>query len=214
MPQRFNLSQFEEEPILGIVRGINPVALKEFMGTAVIAGLRYLEITLNTENALELIETTIANYDLCIGAGTVLNRMDAQRAYDSGARFLVGPTFKSEVASFCIEKNLPYFPGAFTPTEIENAWNEGATMVKVFPASRLGPDYFNEVSGPFPEIKLMAVGGVHSQNLHQYLTAGASGLAIGGSVFTASRMENGEFQTIRRDIEEIMLAVRSFYTKI
>ena len=86
--------------------------------------------------------------------------------------------------------------------------------MKVFPASRLGPDYFKEIRGPFPKIKLMAVGGVHPQNAHQYLKAGASALAVGGSVFTHSRMENKEFSAIRVDIEQFLLAVRRFYTKI
>ena len=214
MLQSFDLSRFEEEPILGIIRGITFKALKGVMDAVVLAGLRYLEITLNTENAPELIRSIVLDYDLFVGAGTVLNRADAQKAYDAGAMFLVGPTFNQEVAAFSREKKMAYFPGAFTPTEIENAWNAGAAMVKVFPASRLGPDYFKEIRGPFPEIKLMAVGGVHSQNIHQYLTAGASGLAVGSSVFTHSRMENKEFSAIRVDIEQFLLAVRRFYTKI
>ena len=214
MALNFDLVRFEEAPVLGVVRGITLSALKGVMDAVVLAGLRYMETTLNTYNALELIKSTVSNYDLCVGAGTVLNRADAKVAYDAGARFLVGPTLNQDVAMFCKENNLPYFPGALTPTEIENAWNAGATMVKVFPASRLGPDYFNEVRGPFPRIKLMAVGGVNPQNINRYLAAGASGLAVGGSVFTLSRMENGELSAIRADIEQFLLDVRKFYTKM
>ena len=128
------------------------------MDAAVSAGLGFLEITLNTENAPKLIEIASRDFDLCIGAGTVLNLSQAKLAINSGARFLVSPSLNVEVGKFCYEEKLPYFPGAFTPSEIESAWNAGSAMVKVFPASQLGPKYFKDVLGPFPEIKLMAVG--------------------------------------------------------
>ena len=87
-----------------------------------------------------------------------------------------------------MEKKIAYFPGALSPTEIELSWISGATMVKVFPASQMGPDYFRQILGPFDEILLMAVGGINSLNAVQYLQAGASVLAIGGSVFTPARI--------------------------
>lgn len=216
MGAAFNLARFEEEPVLGIIRGITEASLSGVMEAGIAGGLRFIEITLNTPNAPHLIELASKNYSgsLCIGAGTVLSVEDADIAVKAGARFLVSPTVKPEVAGFCKNQGLAYFPGAFTPTEIEMAWNHGAAMVKVFPASQLGPAYFKEVKGPFQDIKLMAVGGVNLENIPSYLAAGASALALGGSVFSAERMRNHQFSQIRADIEEFLLAVRSFYSKI
>ncbi|MBI4389010.1 MAG: bifunctional 4-hydroxy-2-oxoglutarate aldolase/2-dehydro-3-deoxy-phosphogluconate aldolase [Nitrospinae bacterium] len=212
----FELARFEEEPVLGIIRGIVAESLPGVMDAAIAAGLRFVEITLNTSGAPRLIEKTRKDYgnSLCVGAGTVLSVKDALTAANSGADFLVSPTVKEEVAAFCRERNLAYFPGAFSPSEIERAWDAGAAMVKVFPASQLGPGYFREIKGPFQDIRLMAVGGVNRDNVAKYLEAGASGVALGGSVFSAARMTNGEFSAIRSDIEGFLLAVRSFYSKI
>ena len=182
MTVEFSLARFEEEPVMGIIRGITEESLSGVMEAAISGGLRFLEITLNTPNAPHLIESINRDFPgtLCVGAGTVLTVADAETAVAAGARFLVSPTVKPDVAAFCRKQNLAYFPGAFTPTEIETAWNAGATMVKVFPASQLGPAYFKEVKGPFQDIRLMAVGGIKRENVPLYLAAGAEALALGG----------------------------------
>ena len=87
-------------------------------------------------------------------------------------------------------------------------------MVKVFPASQMGPDYFKTIKGPFDEIKLMAVGGVNPINIKDYLGAGADAVALGGSIFSTQRMANRRFEEIQKDIEEFMFAVKEFYSKI
>ena len=214
MADAFDNGKFQKEPVLGIVRGVPEFALDGVLNAALEAGLSCLEITLNTENASRLIRIASGKKLLCIGAGTVLSLQDAQIACDAGARFLVSPTLNEEVAVFCRENKIPFFPGAYSPTEIEKAWSLGAEMVKVFPASRLGPDYFKEILGPFPDIRLMAVGGIDVSNIALYLKCGASGLAVGGSVFTRNRMENGNYEAIRKGLEEFLLAVRSFYHNI
>lgn len=216
MTVEFNLSRFEEEPVMGIIRGVTEDSLSGVMEAAIAGGLRFLEITLNTPKAPRLLELVNRNYSgsLCVGAGTILSIQDAETAVSSGARFLVSPTVKPEVAAYCRMKKLAYFPGAFSPTEIETAWNNGAAMVKVFPASQLGPGYFKEVKGPFQDIKLMAVGGVKRENIPQYLAAGADALALGGSIFSLERMQNRQYAQIRADIEGFLLAVREFYSKI
>ena len=118
------------------------------------------------------------------------------------------------MASYCNQKGLAYFPGALTPTEIEKSWNAGATMVKIFPASQMGPRYFSTVRGPFNDILLLAVGGIGASNADKYLRAGASAVAIGGSVFSPSRMKNKEFSSIKIDISNFVLAVQKYYSKI
>jgi 2-dehydro-3-deoxyphosphogluconate aldolase/(4S)-4-hydroxy-2-oxoglutarate aldolase len=212
----FQSDRFREEPVLGILRHVTESALSGVMETAIACELRHIEITLNTAGALRLIEKSRKLYDglLCVGAGTVLSRQDAADAQSAGAQFLVAPTFNEDTASFCRERRIPFFPGAFTPTEIERAWNAGAAMVKVFPARQLGAKFFGEMKGPFPDIQLMAVGGIGPANVAEYLQNGADALAFGGSIFSPERMKNAEFAAIRKDLEEFLFAVRGFFSRI
>lgn len=213
---QFNLSLFQKEPVMGILRGVTEDSLDGVLETAISAGLKFLEITWNTPRADFLLYKAVQKYSdqISLGAGTIRSVEDAQKALDSGARFLVSPGLNENVAAYCRDKNIAYFPGALTPTEIENAWNLGAVMVKVFPSSQFGPEYFKLVKGPLQDVKLMAVGGVGAGNVLQYLQSGADAVALGGSIFSVKRMENKEFLAIRKDIEEFLLAVRSFYSKI
>ena len=179
-------------------------------------GLQFIEFTLNSEESLLCIESAskVFSSELCVGAGTVVSVSDATRAINAGAQFVVSPTLNEDVASYCNEKKLAYFPGALTPTEIERSWNAGATMVKVFPASPVGPDYLSTVQGPFKDILLLAVGGIKASNADEYLRAGASAVAIGGSVFSPSRIKNKEFEAIKQDVSKFVLAIQLYYSKI
>ena len=212
----FDLVQFGKQPVLGIIRGAPLGSAPGVMQACISAGLQHLEFTLNSKEALSCIEEGAREFSemLCVGAGTVLSVADAERAANAGAKFIVAPTLNEDVAAYCRERNLPYFPGALTPTEIEKAWNCGATMVKVFPANQMGPEYFSTIRGPFNEVRLMAVGGVGPNNVHSYLGAGASAVALGGSVFSPERMKNKEFDIIQKEISTFLYAVKTFYTRI
>ncbi|MDA0690492.1 MAG: bifunctional 4-hydroxy-2-oxoglutarate aldolase/2-dehydro-3-deoxy-phosphogluconate aldolase [Nitrospinae bacterium] len=211
---RFDVTRFKEEPALGIIRGVTEESLQGVMEAMISGGLRFAEVTLNTPNAASLIKKAAKLYSnsICLGAGTVLSLADAKTAFESGAQFIVSPTLNEEVAVFCKEYNLAYFPGALTPTEIENAWNAGATMVKVFPASQMGSGYFRIIKGPFQNIPLMAVGGMGPGNISEYLSAGADAVALGGSIISASRMNEKKYSLIQNDIEVFLLALRNFYS--
>jgi len=211
----FDLDLFDSTPVLGIIRGVNLNCLHGVVEASLGGGLRYLEITQNTPNYIQCIQIINKEYpQVVVGAGTILSVVDAQKAFDAGAKFLVAPDFNENVSEFCVDKKLAYFPGALTPTEIQKAWNSGATMVKIFPASQMGPTYFKQIKGPFDKIKLMAVGGVNLKNIKEYLTSGADALALGGSIFSIKRMENRLFSEMQNDIEEFMFEVKSFYSKI
>ena len=210
----FDLDRFKEVPILGIIRGASPSSVQAILDACISGGLKFVELTLNSERALSSIELASKDFSkgLCIGAGTVLSLSDTIQAVNAGAQFIVSPTLNIDVASYCGEKGLAYFPGALTPTEIEKSWNAGATMVKVFPASQMGPDYFKTVRGPFDKLLLMAVGGIKVSDATKYLQAGASAVAIGGSVFTPSRMKNKEFESIRLEISKFVSTIKMFYS--
>ena len=211
----FDLPRFESEPVLGIVRGLNESCLEGVLDAAFAGGLRFLEITLNTPDAFHLINKINVKYTkLQVGAGTVLSAEKAKKAIEAGAKYIVAPNFNEEVSTFCAQNKIAYFPGALTPSEIKKAWDAGATMVKVFPASQMGPDYFKIIKGPFDKIKLMAVGGINPENIKDYLGAGANAVALGGSIFSIHRLANRKFEEIQKDITEFMFAVKEFYSKM
>ncbi|MZH03276.1 MAG: bifunctional 4-hydroxy-2-oxoglutarate aldolase/2-dehydro-3-deoxy-phosphogluconate aldolase [Nitrospinae bacterium] len=204
----FDLTLFEKEPVMGIIRGVDEDSLPGVLEAAYSGGLRFLEITLNTPGAYSLIEKAVNLFpDFCIGAGTVLSSESAQQAVNNGAKFIVAPNLNEQVADCCNKNNMAYFPGALTPTEIEKAWSSGATMVKVFPASQMGPNYIKQLKGPYDQIKLMVVGGINPKNIPDYFSAGASAVALGGSIFSTSRMAKGKFSEIQKEIEDFMFAV-------
>tara|TARA_B100000929_G_scaffold229531_1_gene185939 strand:+ start:813 stop:1478 length:666 start_codon:yes stop_codon:yes gene_type:complete len=212
----FSLNRFQEVPVLGIIRGGSQDSIQGVLNSCVTAGLNFVELTLNTENALSLIELASKQFsdELCVGAGTVLSLIDLKNAENAGAKFFVSPTLNVDIATYCSKKGLAYFPGALTPTEIEKAWNSGATMIKVFPASQMGPNYFNTIRGPFDELQLIAVGGINVTNAVEYLRSGASAIAIGGSIFTISRMKNREFGSIKTDIADLISTVKIFRSEL
>ena len=205
----FDLVCFKKASALGIIRGASSNSIQGLLTACILGGLKFVELTLNSKGALPLIELASNEFsdDICIGAGTVVTLLDATQAVDAGAKFIVSPTLNTDVASFCNEKKIAYFPGALSPNEIELSWISGATMVKVFPASQMGPDYFRAILGPFDEVLLMAVGGINSLNAVQYLQAGASVLAIGGSVFTPARIKNQEFGVIQKEVYEFVSVI-------
>ena len=206
-----DINQFKQLPILGILRGVESHIIEPLVETVISAGLKTIEITMNTPGAPDLISQTVkvAQNRLTVGAGTVLTDDDAKSAITSGASFIVQPTLVKDVTEFCNGLGIPIFPGALTPQEIYDAWNAGASMVKVFPAKAFGPDYFKEIKGPFQNIELLACGGINSNNIQEYFSCGASAAAFGGSIFSRERFETKDFDSIKKDIESLISAYKT-----
>lgn len=200
--------RIKELPVIGILRGIKEQQLESLYECVCRAGLKSLEITMNTPAADKLISRmrVLAADKLVIGAGTVINIHDLRKALDAGASYIVTPSIVEEVIEYCNLHNIPVFPGALTPTEIHKAWNLGAAMVKVFPAAVFGPGYFKDIKGPFADIKLMAVGGVSAGNIAVFFAMGASGAAFGASIFRREWMENNEYDKIENGIRSLLKA--------
>lgn len=200
------LQRFRKLPVMGILRGINEEQLHSLSEVIVSSGLKTVEITMNTPHAPVLINKLIqvAGKDLIVGAGTVLNRNDLMSALESGAQFIVSPSVDEDVIEYCHFHSVPVFPGALTPTEIHKAWQAGATMVKVFPASLFGPEYFKEIKGPFSNIELMAVGGVSHDTIASYFQMGASAVAFGSGIFKREYLQNAEFKLIEKEISQLI----------
>lgn len=200
------LERFRRKPVLGILRGIAPAELDPVFETVIASGLEAVEITMNTQGAAGLIQKAVKRYGgrLMIGAGTVLDLKDLRTALKAGATFIVSPVLIPSVAAYCAKRKIPVFPGAFTPSEVYAAWQAGATMVKVFPAGFLGPDYFRELKGPFPAIELLACGGVTPANLPDYFRNGAGAIAVGSGVFRKDWIARKKYSLIRRKIRSYL----------
>jgi len=158
-------------------------------------GIRALEVTMTTPGALEAIATLGGTKpaDVLIGAGTVLDAGTAQAAIRSGAEFVVSPITDFETIRVCRENGVLVIPGAMTPTEVVTAWNRGADIVKVFPASSVGPQFFREIKGPLPGIRLMPTGGVSAENARAFLEAGACAIAVGTAILDKKAIEAGDW---------------------
>jgi len=198
------INDFKKLPILGIMRGVKSRNLEPLLETVIQAGLKTIEITMNTAGADLLIREAIktSGKSLAIGAGTVTDMKSLHLALDSGAGFIVMPVLVREVVEHCAKNGIPVFPGALTPKEIFDAWEAGATMVKVFPAKFFGPEYFREIKGPFQNIELLACAGVTPGNLKAYFENGASAVSFGSGVFRNEWIEKKNYTAIGSRIGE------------
>ena len=155
------------------------------------AGARTFEITFDaTDAAADLVAVREAlagrpDGPFLVGAGTVVRREQLEAARRAGADFAVAPVFDRNLVGTAVEEGLPFIPGAFTPTEVAGAWAAGATFVKLFPASGVGPAFVRELRGPMPDVELVATGGVDASNAAAYLAAGAAAVGIGSALTRA-----------------------------
>jgi 2-dehydro-3-deoxyphosphogluconate aldolase/(4S)-4-hydroxy-2-oxoglutarate aldolase len=204
-------SAFASMPVIGIVRGSGKDSVLPAVNAAFDGGVRCVEITLNTPDALELIAAAAREQrpHTFIGAGTVLTGASCEDAINAGARFIVAPTTLKNVMTVCKRRSIPVFPGALTPSEVYAAWEAGASMVKVFPVSAMGgPSYIKALRGPFKSIPLCACGGVTLENLAAYYTAGANGIAIGGGIFKADWIQSANYSKIREKAQKFVAAIK------
>lgn len=173
-------------PVIGIIRGYDTQAAVTAARVVGDRGIRVLEVTLGTENALETIYKLSDLGGLVIGVGTVTIPSEVTEAAAAGAEFVVTPIFDREVVEASLAQGLPIICGAATPTEIHRALSAGATAAKVFPVKQLGgPEYVRAVLAPLSQAPLIPTGGVDTSNASAYLDAGAIALAAGGTLFPA-----------------------------
>ena len=174
------LGNLVQERLLVIIRGTDPAAAIATGRTLLGAGIRYLEVSLVSTDALRVISELVrlASDDAVIGAGTVLTRDDVDHAASAGARFMVTPAVTESVAE-SVARGIPVFAGALTPTEVVTAMSLGATAVKLFPAALGGPSYLRGLRDPLPDVPFIPVGGVDIALAADYFAAGAVAVGVG-----------------------------------
>jgi 2-dehydro-3-deoxyphosphogluconate aldolase/(4S)-4-hydroxy-2-oxoglutarate aldolase len=163
------------------------------------SGIPIAEVTLTTPGAIELIsELARSKPDLIVGAGSIIDIETARRCLDAGAKFLTSPGLDIEVVEFAVKNDVVVFPGALIPTDIMAAWKAGADFVKVFPCSLLGgPSYIRTLKSPFPNISLIASGGVTQANAADFVLAGAAAVGIGRDLISPEAVRRREVDWIR-----------------
>ncbi len=198
-----------ETGIVAIMRAKSSEQLLAAADAIKAGGVKAIEVTMTTPGALNVISQAIAKYgdDILFGAGTVLDPESARAAILAGAQFVVAPSLNLKTIELCHRYAIPVIPGAYTPTEILTAWEAGADLVKVFPASIGGPEYIRALKAPLPQIRLMPVGGVDLGTIAAFIRAGADVVAVGSALIDQKLLDAQDFDTIteraRRFREEV-----------
>jgi len=179
-----SLDALLDSGVIAVVRMQEKADLRAAARALAAGGVGAVEITLTTPGAIDAIGELVADGEpgCVVGAGTVLDQAAARSVMDAGARFVVSPTLNPAVIRLCRERDIPCVPGAFTPTEILEAWRAGAPLVKLFPAAAVGPGYLRDVLAPLPFVRLVPSGGVTLENTADWIRAGAAAVSVGSAL--------------------------------
>lgn len=167
-----------EKNIIAVVKFDDKQTSLDFSNACMQGGINLLEVITTRKNSFEIISELSHMGDVIVGAGTVLNVVSAEQAYNAGAKFIVSPHTDKNIINFTKSKGLISIAGAYTSSEIVNAYNLGADYVKIFPASSGGPDYVKAIKEALPFVKILVTGGINLQNSLDFIRAGASLLGI------------------------------------
>lgn len=204
----------EQVDVVAIVRLDDYSSAVEMVKALAEGGIIATEFTYTNPAAGEAVAAVkrACGDDVLVGAGTVLDPETARAAILQGADFLVTPVVSVPTIELARRYSIPTVVGAFTPTEILTAWQAGATFVKVFPASAVGPSYLKDVKGPLPQVKLIPTGGVNLQNAGDFIRAGASAVAVGGNLVDKATVQKKEWATLTERARAFVAAVQAART--
>jgi 2-dehydro-3-deoxyphosphogluconate aldolase/(4S)-4-hydroxy-2-oxoglutarate aldolase len=196
-------------PVLRAASEDQALALAEVIAAA---GIRCLEVTMTVPRAINVIRRLVKERpDILIGAGTVLDPETARACILEGAKFVVSPALNLHTVELCRELAVAVLPGALTPTEIVTAWQAGADVVKVFPASAMGgAKYLTSLKGPLPHIKVIPTGGVSVETARGFLDAGAFAIGVGADLVDATALAAGNTQKIVDTAKQYLAILAEF----
>jgi 2-dehydro-3-deoxyphosphogluconate aldolase/(4S)-4-hydroxy-2-oxoglutarate aldolase len=196
--------------LVAIVRLKEPTELVPIAQAIEAGGVRVIEFTMGTPNALDAISQISREWGdrILIGAGTVLDPETGRAALLAGAQFLVAPNTNPSLIEMARRYNKIIIPGAFTPTEIVAAWQCGADIIKIFPASTIGPQYIKDILGPLPYVRLLPTGGVGLENIQAFIAAGAAAVAVGSNLTDPKLIKEGNWVGLTKHARQFAEAVR------
>ena len=205
------LREFESSGVVAVIRMQKADQLRAVIDALLEGGVRALELTMTVPGAIGLIEELAKDLpgEFQLGAGTVLDPETARQVILAGAKYIVAPTLNLDVITMCHRYDVAIMPGCFTPTEILTAWQAGADLIKVFPATALGPAYFKDVRAPLPQVRLMPTGGVTMENAGEWIKAGAVAIGVGSALVDTKAIAAGNFAQITKNAKSLIDSVRA-----
>ena len=195
--------------VVAVIRLKDAGKLRGVIDALAKGGVRALELTMTIPGAVDLIREitpTLPNGFL-VGAGTVTDADTARAVIDAGAQFVVGPVLRPDVIRACHERDIAAIPGCFSPTEILTAHEAGADIVKIFPATMLGPQFIRDVRAPMPQLKLMPTGGVTLDNAGDWVRAGAVAVGVGSALVDVKAIDAGRFDVVTANARRVVASV-------
>lgn len=189
------LSEILDHKIIAIIRGSKAEDVLSIARALNKGGIKLMEITMNSPKALSVIEEVSDELgdQVIVGAGTVLDAQTARNALLAGAKFILSPNVDTETIKMTKRYGAISIPGAFTPTEILKAFNDGGDIIKVFPAACVGPTYIKDIKGPLPQIPLLATGGINLDNISSYIKNGSAGVGLGSTLVNSKIAVNENY---------------------
>lgn len=214
--KEYIIQEILNHKIIVIARGIYGEKCIKLAQALHKGGIRLLEITFDQSNSQSLKETADTLQQLnctlgdtmLFGAGTVISTQDVDLAANAGAQFIISPNTDESIIAETLKQGLVSIPGAMTPSEILKANRWGADFVKLFPAAQLGYDYIKSIRAPINHVKLLATGGVNSDNVGSFLKLGMAGVGVGGNLCSKVLVSEGRFDEITGAAMKYIAAVR------
>jgi 2-dehydro-3-deoxyphosphogluconate aldolase/(4S)-4-hydroxy-2-oxoglutarate aldolase len=196
--------------VIAVIRMSDAAKLSRVVEAIKKGGVRAIEITMTTPSALEIIGEMARKKSAgtLIGAGTVLDAATAEQVIRAGAEFVVSPITNFDMIQVCRRNDTFVAPGALSPTEIMAAWENGADVVKVFPATSVGPKYFQDLKGPFPQVRLMPTGGVSLENAREFIHCGACCIAIGTALLDKKAIAAEDWDSLTEKAKALVESLR------
>jgi len=204
------LQLIRETGVIAIMRAQSSDQLIAAADAIKAGGVRVIEVTMTTPGALAVTEEATRRYgqEVLFGAGTVLDAETARAAILAGAGFVVAPTLDLNTVALCNRYGVPVIPGCYTPTEMIAAWQAGADMIKLFPASVGGPDLVKAIRAPLPQLEIVPVGGVDLNTAAEFIRKGAAALGVGSSLVNQKLLDAGAWDELERRASAFVEEVR------
>lgn len=192
-----------ESGVVAVMRGVEPETLVEIGEALLAGGVTAIEVTADNRGAAEMIRTLDEELgdEAVVGAGTVLDGETAQSMIAAGAEFVVSPSLHSDVIETCNRYGALVAPGVMTPTEAIDAYEQGADVVKIFPAKTVGPDHVAAMKGPLSQVPMLPTGGVDADNAADFVEAGAVAVGAGSALVPSEAVEDEDYAEITRRAE-------------
>lgn len=203
------MRKIEETKIIAILRGLSEEKVISVVRALAAGGVRVVELTMDTPGALTMIERLREEWiaGVHVGAGTVLNPVMVREACAAGAQFIVTPMLDRTTVEEALKLGRPIIPGVMTPSEIFAAGQAGASAVKLFPASILGPRFVREVRTPLPTPPMIPTGGIHPGNAADYIEAGALAVGVGSWLLPSDALYAGNFDVVTARAQQLVQSV-------